>query len=110
VVKRPREEFVVHFPHYDGDSQGPASCLLLGNFKLKRVYETGECKLFDLSKDISERNDLAKTMPDKVKELDARLTAYLQTVNAQLPTPNPNYDPTKPVETKRGGGKRKAQP
>jgi arylsulfatase A len=110
VVKRPREDFVVHFPHYDADSQGPASCLLLGNLKLKHVYETGECKLFDLSKDVSERNDLARMMPDKVKELDARLTAYLKAVNAQLPTPNPNYDPTKPAETKRGGGKRKAQP
>ncbi len=46
-------------------------------------------------------------MPDKVKELDARLTAYLKAMSAQLPQPNPNYDST--TETKRpGGGKRKA--
>ncbi|MCP5117385.1 MAG: sulfatase-like hydrolase/transferase, partial [bacterium] len=36
AVKRPREEFVVHFPHYDRDPLGPASAILLGRFKLLR--------------------------------------------------------------------------
>ncbi len=122
TVKRPREEFVVHFPHYDKDRQGPASTILLGNFKLTRVYETGERKLFDLSKDIVERNDLAKTMWQKVAELDQRLTDYLKAVNAQLPTVNPNPDPNQsasnlPGEKKgkkggkggKGGGKNAPQ-
>src|ERR1051325_1704459 len=76
-VKRPREEFVVHFPHYDKDADGPASAILLGNFKLMRIYETGARRLFDLSKDIGERNDLAKQMPDKTAQLDRRLANYL---------------------------------
>lgn len=113
AVKRPREEFVVHFPHYDKDRLGPASAILLGDFKLIRVYETDERKLFDLSKDITEGNDLAKQMPAKVSELDQRLTDYLKAVNAQMPTVNPNADPSKtadtlPVEEKggrKGGGK-----
>ncbi len=88
TVQRPREEFVVHFPHYDKDAQGPASAILLGNYKLTRVYETGQLKLFDVSKDVVEHNDLAKQMPEKVAELDARLTAYLTAVNAQMPTLN----------------------
>jgi hypothetical protein len=46
-------------------------------------------------------------MPDKAKELNQRLTDYLLAVNAQMPKPNPNYDATRPTETKRGG-KRKA--
>lgn len=104
LVKRPREEFVVHFPHYDKDADGPASAILLGNYKLMRIYETGERRLFDLSKDISERNDLAKQLPQKVAELDQRLTDYLTAMNAQMPTLNPNYDPSKPqTEPKRGG-------
>ena len=108
AVQRPREEFAVHFPHYDKDAIGPASALWLGDFKLVRVYETGALKLFNIAKDSGERHDLAAEMPDKVKELNQRLTAYLAAVNAQMPKPNPNYDATKPTEIKRGG-KRKAE-
>ena len=53
-------------------------------------------KLFDLSKDISERNDLSKAIPEKTTELKARLETYLADVDAQIPNPNPNYDPAKP--------------
>jgi arylsulfatase A len=109
-VKRPRDEFVVHFPHYDKDAQGPASVIYVGDLKLMHVYETGALKLFNVASDPGERRDLVSEMSDKAKEIDTRLMAYLKTVNAQLPKPNPNYDPTKPAETKRGGGKRKAQP
>jgi len=62
-VKRPREEFVVHFPHYDKDEIGPASAIYLGDFKLIRVYETGALKLFNVAKDPGERHDLAQEMP-----------------------------------------------
>lgn len=104
AVKRPREEYVVHFPHYDKDAIGPASAILLGDFKLIRVYETGALELFNIAKDPGERRDLAQQMPDKVKELDQRLTDYLASVNAQMPAINPNYDPGKPTaEPKRGG-------
>ena len=109
TVKRPREEFVVHFPHYDKDPLGPASAILLGDFKLIRIYETGVTKLFNIAKDPGERNDLAMGMPEKVKELDARLTEYLSNMKAQLPAPNPAYDATKPTGRK-GEGKRKARP
>ena len=111
TVKRPREEFVVHFPHYDKDQIGPASALILGNYKLIRAYENSALYLFDLSKDLGERNDLAKQMPEKASELDQRLTDYLKAVNAQMPSPNPNYDPsqaanTLPGERRKGGGQR----
>ena len=105
TVKRPREEFVVHFPHYDKDELGPASALYLGDFKLIRVYETSALRLFNIAKDPGERRDLAQDMPDKVKELNQRLTAYLAAVHAQMPTPNPNYDPNKPATTPERKGK-----
>jgi arylsulfatase A-like enzyme len=106
AVQRPREEFVVHFPHYDKDAIGPASAIYLGDWKLIRVYETGALKLFNLASDPGERRALAKEMPEKVKTMNQRLTDYLASVNAQMPKPNPNYDPTKVVEMKRGGGRK----
>jgi arylsulfatase A len=103
TVQRPRQEFVVHFPHYDKDAIGPASAIYAANFKLIRVYETGAVKLYDLARDPGERHDLANQMPEKATELNQRLTDYLLAVNAQMPKPNPSYDPTKPTETRRGG-------
>ena len=38
----------------------------------------------------------AATMPKTVEELRARLHEWHQEVGAQMPTPNPQYDPTKP--------------
>lgn len=98
TVQRPREEFVVHFPHYDKDPLGPTSAILLGDYKLVRVYETEQRQLFNLAQDRGERRDLADQIPDKVQALDARLTAYLRAVDAQMPTLNPNFDPSRPAE------------
>ena len=42
--------------------------------------------MFDLSKDIGEQNNLAKSKSEKVQELDARLTKYLKQVEARMPT------------------------
>jgi arylsulfatase A-like enzyme len=108
VVKRPRAEFVVHFPHYDKDEQGPASAILLGKDKLIRPYETSVPMLFDLSKDLGERQDLAKDRPQEVADLDERLSEYLKLVNAAMPTPNPQFDPAHPppFQERRGGKNR----
>lgn len=103
IVSRTRDEYVVHFPHYDKDATGPASALWLGEWKLVRVYESGARHLFDLVRDPAERNDLAQAQPERVRELDGRLTTYLEAVHAQMPTTNNAYDPTKPTTPKRGG-------
>ncbi|MEI6175763.1 MAG: sulfatase [Verrucomicrobiota bacterium] len=109
TVKRPREEFVVHFPHYDKDAIGPASAILLGDYKLIRAYETGALQLYDLSKDPGERTDLAAKMPDKTKELNQRLTEYLTVIDAQMPNLNPAYDPSKPTQERRGGKRKEGK-
>ena len=109
-VKRAREEFVVHFPHYDKDLVGPATAIYLGDLKLVRIYETGERRLYDVTKDIAEKNDLAKQQPDKVAALDQRLTDYLKAVKAEMPSLNPKPDPNVKVTELPGdrrGGKGK---
>jgi arylsulfatase A-like enzyme len=108
TVSRPREEFVVHFPHYDKDAQGPASAIIVGDMKLIRHYDGGVMHLFDLSRDIGERNDLASAAPDVAANLEQRLETYLREVGAQMPRPNPDYDPTAPAPAEeRGGGRKK---
>lgn len=111
AVKRPREEFVVHFPHYDKDKLGPASAIVLGPYKLIRPYETGVPRLFDLSKDMGEEQDLAATKAKETAELDQRLTEYLKAVHAEMPSINTTFDPStaKPFE-ERKGGKKKGNP
>lgn len=92
-VTRAREEFVVHFPHYDKDDLGPASAIYLRNYKLIRIFETGQSKVFDLAADLAEQHDLASSRADVAAALDKRLSDYLALVKAQLPQPNPNFDP-----------------
>ena len=105
AVKRPREELVFHFPHYQS-ADGPHSALILGNMKLLKFYETGETKLFDLSNDLSENIDLSTKVPKQTEALSKRLESYLKEVGAKLPIPNPDYDPNKPpTPRKEGKGK-----
>lgn len=107
-VKRLREELVFHFPHYQGDS--PHSAIFVGDQKLLHFYEDGRDLLFDLSHDIGERNDLAAKAPQQVMQLRKRLENYLTAVNAQFPTPNPQYDPTQPEQPRqKGGGQNKGK-
>lgn len=104
-VKRPRDEMVFHFPHYQS-GDGPHSAIFLGDLKLLKFYETGRLALFNISKDIGERNDLSGSMPEQTRQLERRLTGYLQAVGAQMPIVNPQYDPNRPPMTRkkdRGG-------
>lgn len=105
VVKRPREEFVVHFPHYDKDPQGPATAILLGDYKLIRCYENGVLKLFHLASDPNERNNLATEQPDRVKAMDQRLTDYLTAVKAEMPIVNASATPGASQSQTKGGRK-----
>jgi arylsulfatase A-like enzyme len=102
TVKRPHEELVFHFPHYQGET--PHSAIRAGDWKLIRFYEDGRLMLFNLADDIGERNNLAERFPAETMQLNERLTRYLTSVNAQFPTPNTAYDPTKPESVRQGKG------
>lgn len=110
ALKRAREELVFHFPHYQSND-GPHSSIRIGDLKLIHFYEDDRVVLFDLAEDLSERNDLSSQRPEDTQRLKQRLTRYLDAVHAQLPTRNPNYDPSKPVEPRKSkGGKRESRP
>ena len=75
AIKSPREEFL----HYT--SRGTIEGLRSGNWKLlvKKPRRNNAAKaqvfLFDLSKDVGEKNNLAEAKPDIVKKLRARMEA-----------------------------------
>lgn len=108
-VARPREGLVFHFPHYQGDR--PHSAIFLDQWKAIHFYETKQTHLFDLKTDIGENADLSGTNPEITAELQTRLFNYLQEIDAQLPTENPDYDPDNPpsFKTMKGGGKGKGR-
>lgn len=54
---------------------GDQSAIRDGNWKLVKTPNEGT-QLYDLSADISEKNDLASKNPDKLKELDAKLMKW----------------------------------
>jgi len=85
--KLDREAIFWHFPHYRGKIV-PYSIVRAGDWKLIKRYEGKTFELFNLKDDLSEETDLSEKMPEKVKELDAKLTDWLRTTNARLPRPN----------------------
>jgi len=95
AFKRDPDALFFHFPHYGhGPVQVPQSAIISGDLKLIRWHETGEVRLFDLAHDIGEKTNLAKTRREDAEALEARLSAHLTRVNAQMPTANLGYDPT----------------
>ena len=85
--KLDREAIFWHFPHYRGKIV-PYSIVRAGDFKLIKRYEGKAFELFNLKDDLSEENDLSENMPEKVEELDAKLTDWLGATNAKLPKLN----------------------
>jgi len=66
-----------------------------GDDKLIQYPEYNETELFDLNTDPKETRNLAKKSPEKNKQLNTKLNAWLKAINAPKPTPNPNYKPSK---------------
>lgn len=85
-----REAIFWHFPHYRGDVV-PYSIIRAGNWKLIKKYEGKTFELFNLKDDLSEKNDLSDKMPEKVEELNTKLSDWLKATGAKLPIPNPDY-------------------
>jgi arylsulfatase A-like enzyme len=83
-----RDTIYWHFPHYHRPDGKPASAVRNGDFKLLHFFEDNRFELYNLKDDISEENDLASKMPEKVAELRSLLSKWLNEVGAKMPTAN----------------------
>ncbi len=85
-----RRSLFWHFPHYRG-GLGPYSIIRSGDWKLIKRYDSGRRELYHLADDLSETKDLAGQMPQRVRDLEEELVAWLTSSGAKLPRPNPDY-------------------
>jgi arylsulfatase A-like enzyme len=92
-AKLKREAIYQHFPGYLGGGQGtwrttPVATIQLGDWKLMEFFEDGRLELYNLHDDIGERNNLARAMPDKAKELHEKMLKWRAEMKAPMPTPH----------------------
>jgi len=104
-----RQAIYWHYPHYHSSSIGPCGAVRAGDYKLIEWFDESICgpgnefELYNLKEDIGEQNNLAKKMPKRVEKLKKMLSNWRSEVNAQILTPNRNYDSRKAKKS----GKRK---
>lgn len=91
--KKPEREAIYwHYPHYSGGLGGrPSAAIRKGDYKLIEFFEDKHVELYNLSKDIGEKNDLSSEFPEIAEELKARLHAWYEEVHASMPYHNPYY-------------------
>ena len=98
TVKRPNGFLVFHFPFWTPFGAKPVTAIREGDWKLLKLWSTGELLLFNLAEDLGEARNLADAQPDKAKDLHAKLTHYLEAVNAE------DWRDIRKVQGKSAGG------
>ena len=88
-----RDAIFWHYPHYGNQGGTPGSSVRMGDYKLIEFFEDGRRELYNLKDDPGEQNDLARAMPQLVRTMQERLTAWQQQVEARIPQPNPDWTP-----------------
>jgi len=94
--KLKREAIYWHYPHYHHST--PSSSIRQGDYKLIEFFEGNRLELYNLREDVGEKNNLASEKPELAKQLRDKLDRWRKSVNARIPTPNPDYDPDRAYE------------
>jgi arylsulfatase A len=82
-----------HFPHYNNQGGRPAGAVRDGDWKFITYYDTGETQLFNLKDDVAETKNLAAQETAVVARLKKLHEEWLNAIDAQRNTPNPDFDP-----------------
>lgn len=98
----PPRDLFWHYPHHQHYQLGgtmPYGAVRSGDLKLIEFFNDMRAELYDLKADVGEQHDLAAERPEVARRLRARLHAWRQEAGAQMPTPNPRHDPSRPEYT-----------
>jgi arylsulfatase A len=86
--KLQREEIYFHFPNYAWHMDNRlGGAVRSDNWKLIRNYDDDSLELYDMSKDLSEKNNLVAKRPKIATRLNRGLTQWLKETNAPMPRP-----------------------
>ncbi len=84
-----------HYPHYGNQGGEPSAILRRGPWKLIHYYEDGRNELYNVLQDPGEQTDVAAQSSQRTAEMWQELQAWLTATDAEMPTPNPNFDAKK---------------
>ena len=87
-----RDAIFWHFPHYHQVAQSPGTAIRKGDYKLIEYYDTNSFELYNLKNDIGEDHELSGSEPEKLHELKADLAAWKESICAQIPERNPDWE------------------
>ena len=63
----------------------PLGVIRAGNYKLIESLEDGRLELYNVAEDLGEKNNLLRSLPEKVRELQGKLAAWRKSVDAPMP-------------------------
>jgi arylsulfatase A-like enzyme len=95
----PHRDLFCLFTRYAQEQTPPGASVRQGDFKLIRFFHDGpdfahRYELYNLKEDIGETTNLADTLPERVRAMDALIEGFLADTHAVLPRPNPGYKPS----------------
>ncbi len=81
-----RDSLYFHYPNYAFHKENRlGSVVREGDYKLIKRYDDNSLELYNLAKDIGEKNNLAKESPELAKRLEVKLDKWLTETGAKLP-------------------------
>jgi arylsulfatase A-like enzyme len=89
-----------HYPHYSNQGGKPGSAIRKGNYKLVFNYEDSTVELYNLVKEIAEKNNIAGANKTLATKLENKLFKWLRESGAGVPYRNVMYNPSAPAEAK----------
>lgn len=80
-----------HYPHYGNQGGDPSSIIIKGDWKLIYYHEDETVELYNLMKDISEKENIATNNLDIRDRLKTELMTNLQEMGARFSQKDPTY-------------------
>jgi arylsulfatase A-like enzyme len=94
IVKKEKSNRTLfwHYPHYSNQGGKPSAAMLHNEIKCILNFEDNSFEVYDLSKDVKEKVNIANNDVAKANLLKARLQQWLKKQNAKLPIANSKYN------------------